>query len=210
MKLKIILLIFTVNCSIDHACAKKDYYKVLEVDRTASQKEIKKAFRNLALKHHPDKNPDEDTSRKFREIAEAYEVLRDEEKRRQYDQMGHRAWGDSSSGGYEPGNFNFDDLFKDFDDDFFKDLRGHFAQHFGNHKMAHESTGGHFDFADVNFGEFFQKPNGFDDSELFGMDAESYGSSNEIKMEVKNGQTCKTVTQKVGNSVTTFTQCSNH
>ena len=60
--------------------AKKDYYKVLEVDKTASQKDIKKAFRNLALKYHPDKNPGEDTSLKFREVAEAYEVLRDREK----------------------------------------------------------------------------------------------------------------------------------
>ena len=80
--------------------------------------------------------------------------------------MGHGAWGGSSSGGYKPGNFNFDDLFKDFDDDFFRDLRGHFAQHFGNHKMAHESTGGHFDFADINIEKFFKKPNGFDESDL--------------------------------------------
>ena len=203
INLKIIIIFLIVNCSISFA--KKDYYKVLEVDRSASQKEIKKAFRNLALKYHPDKNPDEDTSLKFREIAEAYEVLRDEEKRRQYDQMGHGAWG----GGYKPGDFNFDDLFKDFDDDIFKDLRSHFAQHFGNHKMAHESTGGHFDFADVNIDKLFQKPDWFDESELFGKDADLYGSSNKIKMEVKNGQKCKTVTQKVGNSVTTFTQCSN-
>ena len=203
INLKIIIIFLIVNCSISFA--KKDYYKVLEVDRSASQKEIKKAFRNLALKYHPDKNPDEDTSLKFREIAEAYEVLRDEEKRRQYDQMGHGAWG----GGYKPGDFNFDDLFKDFDDDIFKDLRSHFAQHFGNHKMAHESTGGHFDFADVNIDKLFQKPDWFDESELFGKDADLYGSSNKIKMELKNGQKCKTVTQKVGNSVTTFTQCSN-
>ena len=203
INLKIIIIFLIVNCSISFA--KNDYYKVLEVDRSASQKEIKKAFRNLALKYHPDKNPDEDTSLKFREIAEAYEVLRDEEKRRQYDQMGHGAWG----GGYKPGDFNFDDLFKDFDDDIFKDLRSHFAQHFGNHKMAHESTGGHFDFADVNIDKLFQKPDWFDESELFGKDADLYGSSNKIKMEVKNGQKCKTVTQKVGNSVTTFTQCSN-
>ena len=203
INLKIIIIFLIVNCSISFA--KKDYYKVLEVDRSASQKEIKKAFRNLALKYHPDKNPDEDTSLKFREIAEAYEVLRDEEKRRQYDQMGHGAWG----GGYKPGDFNFDDLFKDFDDDIFKDLRSHFAQHFGNHKMAHESTGGHFDFADVNIDKLFQKPDWFDESELFGKDAELHGSSKKIKMEVKNGQKCKTVTQKVGNSVTTFTQCSN-
>jgi len=165
MDFKSIILLFIVSCSVVYA--KKDYYKVLDVDRSASQKDIKKAFRNLALKYHPDKNPDEDTSRKFREIAEAYEVLRDEEKRRQYDQMGHGAWG-SSGGGYKPGNFNFDDLFKDFDDDFFKDLRGHFEKN-----------------------------------------PYSYGSSNGIKMEVKNGQKCRTVTQKVGNSVTTFTQCSN-
>jgi len=206
MDFKSIILLFIVSCSVVYA--KKDYYKVLDVDRSASQKDIKKAFRNLALKYHPDKNPDEDTSRKFREIAEAYEVLRDEEKRRQYDQMGHGAWG-SSGGGYKPGNFNFDDLFKDFDDDFFKDLRGHFAQHFGNHKMAHESTGGHFDFADVNIEKFFQKPNWFDENELFEKNPDSYGSSNGIKMEVKNGQKCRTVTQTVGNSVTTFTQCSN-
>ena len=87
---KTIIFLFLLSCSIGYA--KKDYYKVLDVDRSASQKEIKKAFRNLALKYHPDKNPDEDSSRKFREIAEAYEVLRDEEKRRQYDQMGHGAW----------------------------------------------------------------------------------------------------------------------
>ena len=164
-KMKIGLVILIMNWSI--ISAKKDYYKVLEVDKTASQKDIKKAFRNLALKFHPDKNPGEDTSLKFREIAEAYEVLRDGEKRRQYDQMGHGAWG-GSSGGYKPGNFNFDDLFRDFDDDFFKDLRGHFAQHFGNHKMAHESTSGHFDFADVDIKNFFKKPSGFDESDLFG------------------------------------------
>ena len=86
-------------------------------------------------------------------------------------------------------------LFKDFDDDLFKDIREHFAQHFGNHKMAHESTGGHFDFADINIEKFFKKPNGFDESDLFGNDAVSYScrSSIEIKMEVKNGQKCKTV-----------------
>ena len=88
------------------------------VDKTASRKEIKEAFGTLALKYHPDINPDEDASRKFREIAEAYVVLRDEKKRSQYDQMGHGAWG-SSSGGFTPGNFNNYNLFKDFDDRFF-------------------------------------------------------------------------------------------
>ena len=190
--------------------AKKDYYKVLGVERDASDKAIKKAFRKLALKYHPDKNPDEDTSKKFREIAEAYEVLRDEDKRRQYDQMGHNAWGGSYSGGFKPGNFDFDDLFKDFDDAFFKDLKGHFSQHFGAHKMAHESAGGHFDFADVKFEEFFNSPFGgdHDNSDMFGRDMDMFGSSNKVRTESRNGQKCKTVTQKVGNMVTTYTHCS--
>merc|ERR1712012_795540 len=193
----------------DVCYAKKDYYKVLGVDRGASDKAIKKAFRKLALKYHPDKNPDEDTSKKFRQIAEAYEALRDEDRRRQYDQMGHNAWGGENSGGFKPGNFNFDDLFKDFDDEFFKDLKGHFSQHFGAHKMAHESAGGHFDFADVNFEEFFNSPFGHHaDSEMFGRDMDMFGSSQKIKTETRNGQKCKTVTQKVGNMVTTYTQCS--
>merc|ERR1719282_1215587 len=145
--------------------AKKDYYKVLGVEKSASDKEIKKAFRNLALQYHPDKNPDKDTSKKFREIAEAYEVLRDEDKRRQYDQNGHNAWGGSNSGGFKPGNFNF---------------------------------------ADVNFEEFFNSPFGHhDDSDMFGRDMDMFGSSQKIRTETRNGQKCKTVTQKVGNMVTT-------
>merc|ERR1711936_1475917 len=76
------LVNFTEICD-----AKKDYYKSLGLEKGASYKEIKKAFRQMALKYHPDKNPDKDTSKKFREVAEAYEVLRDEDKRRQYDQM---------------------------------------------------------------------------------------------------------------------------
>ena len=206
------VLLLTFLCAILQfykVCAKKDYYKVLGVEKSASDKEIKKAFRKLALKYHPDKNPDVDTSKKFREIAEAYEVLRDADKRRQYDQNGHNAWGGANSGGFKPGNFNFDDLFKDFNDDFFGDLKGHFAQHFGSHKMAHESAGGRFDIADVNFEEFFNSPfrGKHDDSDMFGRDMDMFGSSN-VKMESRNGQRCKTITQKVGNMVTTYTQCS--
>jgi len=187
---------FTDVCS-----AKKDYYKTLGLEKGASDKQIKKAFRKLALKYHPDKNPDKDTSKKFREIAEAYDVLRDADKRREYDQMGH-------SGGFKPGHFNFDDILKDFDDDFFGDLRGHFSNHFGSHKMHHDSAGGHFDFGDMKFQEFFNSPFGGDDSDLFGRDMDMFGSSNKVRTESRNGQRCKTVTQKVGNMVTTYTQCS--
>jgi len=188
--------------------AKKDYYKTLGLEKGASEKEIKNAFRSLAKKYHPDKNPDKDTTKKFREIAEAYEVLRDEDKRRQYDAQGHNAWSGPNSGGFKPGNFNFDDLFKDFDDEFFADLKPHFAHHFGAHKMAHEAAGGHFDFNDVNFEDLFHSPFSGDHNTLFGKDVDMFGSSSEVHTERRNGQTCKTVTQKVGNSVTTYTQCS--
>jgi molecular chaperone DnaJ len=78
---------------------KRDYYEVLGVDRSAGADEIKKAYRKLAIKHHPDKNPGDTTAEeKFKEATEAYEVLRDEEKRRVYDQYGHA--GLSGQGGF--------------------------------------------------------------------------------------------------------------
>ena len=73
----VVLASYLITCE----AKKRDYYKVLEVDRSASKQEIKKAFRKMALKYHPDKNPGEDTTKKFREVAEAYEVLGDEGKR---------------------------------------------------------------------------------------------------------------------------------
>jgi len=83
--------------------AKKDYYELLGVDRDADQKEIKKAYRKLAKKYHPDMNQDgEDTSEKFKEISEAYEILSDPDKRARYDQYGHSGINDQ--------DFNFDDF----------------------------------------------------------------------------------------------------
>lgn len=85
----------------------KDYYKLLGVDRDASDEEIKKTYRKLALKYHPDKNPDDpEAEARFKEINEAYEVLGDKQKRAKYDQLGssYRAW---ERTGRDPGNFDW-------------------------------------------------------------------------------------------------------
>ncbi|NIP31084.1 MAG: DnaJ domain-containing protein, partial [Candidatus Dadabacteria bacterium] len=68
---------------------KRDYYEILGISKDAKKAEIKKAYRKLALKYHPDKNPDKEAEEKFKEISEAYAVLYDDEKRRLYDQYGH-------------------------------------------------------------------------------------------------------------------------
>jgi molecular chaperone DnaJ len=89
--------------------AKRDYYEVLGVTRTATEVEIKKAYRTLAVKHHPDKNPgDAASEEKFKECAEAYAVLSDPQKRAQYDRFGHGGMG---GGGFDPGFSNIEDIF---------------------------------------------------------------------------------------------------
>lgn len=95
--------------------SKADYYKVLGVPKTATQDEIKSAYRKLALKYHPDRNPDnKEAEEKFKEAAEAYEVLSNTEKRKQYDQFGHEG---PSMGGFGA-NMNMDDIFSNFEDIF--------------------------------------------------------------------------------------------
>lgn len=86
--------------------AKRDYYEVLGVGKSASADEIKKAFRKLAIKYHPDKDGGDEA--KFKEINEAYEVLKDQQKRQRYDQFGHAGVGGSSSGGYNGGGNPFE------------------------------------------------------------------------------------------------------
>ena len=97
--------------------AKRDYYEVLGVSKSASADEIKKAYRKLAIQYHPDKNPgDAEAEDKFKEAAEAYEVLSNAEKKQKYDQFGHQAFG--AGGGGFGGGMNMDDIFSHFGDIF--------------------------------------------------------------------------------------------
>ena len=97
--------------------AKRDYYEILGIDKSASQAEIKKAYRKQAIKYHPDKNPDNaEAEAKFKEAAEAYEVLSDENKKSRYDQFGHQAF--EGAGGFGGGGMNMDDIFSQFGDIF--------------------------------------------------------------------------------------------
>ena len=96
---------------------KEDYYDILGISKGASAAEIKKAYRKMALKYHPDKNPDnKEAEEKFKKAAEAYEVLSDADKKSRYDQFGHQAF--EGSGGFSGGGMNMDDIFSQFGDIF--------------------------------------------------------------------------------------------
>lgn len=95
----------------------RDYYEILQVERTASGDEIKRSYRKMAMRYHPDRNPDDkEAEGKFKECAEAYEVLIDAEKRRRYDQFGHA--GMRGQSGHDFGSMNAQDIFSMFDDIF--------------------------------------------------------------------------------------------
>ena len=99
--------------------AKRDYYEVLGVEKTASVEEIKKAYRKKAIQYHPDKNPgDKQAEENFKEAAEAYDVLSDPQKRQRYDQFGHAGVGGASQGGGFGGGMSMDDIFSQFGDIF--------------------------------------------------------------------------------------------
>lgn len=100
--------------------SKRDYYEVLGIVKESNDGEIKKAYRKMAIKYHPDKNPDnKEAEEKFKEAAEAYEVLSDSQKRQQYDQFGHAGVGGGfGGGGFGGGGMNMDDIFSQFGDIF--------------------------------------------------------------------------------------------
>jgi molecular chaperone DnaJ len=121
--------------------AQKDYYEILGVSKTASDDELKKAYRNLAKKFHPDKNKgNKEAENKFKEISEAYAVLSDKEKRSQYDRLGAEAFG---PGGANP--------FAGFD---FSEFMGSFGGGRGGRTSGRRGGGGTMDFTDI-FGDLF-------------------------------------------------------
>ena len=102
--------------------SKKDFYDVLGVDSSADDKEIKKAYRRLAMKYHPDRNPDDaEAEAKFKEVTEAYEILSDSQKKSAYDQYGHAGVDPNAAGGggFGGGSGNFSDIFGDVFGDIF-------------------------------------------------------------------------------------------
>ena len=104
--------------------SKRDYYEVLGVSRSASPDELKRAYRKLALEHHPDRNPDDPAAEdKFKEASEAYAVLSDADKRRAFDQFGHQAMG-GGQGGFGPDFQNVGDMFNDLFGDLFGAMGG--------------------------------------------------------------------------------------
>jgi molecular chaperone DnaJ len=122
---------------------KKDFYEILGVSKSSSQDEIKKAYRKVAMQYHPDRNPgDKSAEEKFKEAAEAYEILSDTDKRAQYDRFGHQAFspGRGGGGGYSGGGgMNMDDIFSQFGDIFGDDSP--FGSFFGGSSGRRSQTG---------------------------------------------------------------------
>ena len=105
--------------------SKRDYYDVLGVQKNSSPEQIKAAYRKLAVKHHPDKNPgDKSSEEKFKEAGEAYHVLSDKERKQNYDNFGHAAFENGAGGRGGFGNFDFSSHFSDIFEDFFGDFGG--------------------------------------------------------------------------------------
>lgn len=120
---------------------KKDYYETLGVSKTASDAEIKSAFRKLAKEYHPDKNKSEGAEAKFKEIGEAYAVLSDETKRKNYDQYGNADFGSAGAGanygGFDPGDIDLDSILRDFfGGGFSGSSRGGFSSRSGSSKSS--------------------------------------------------------------------------
>lgn len=167
---------------------KRDYYEVLGVDKNADEAAIKKAYRVLAKKYHPDANPgDAEAEKKFKEASEAYAVLSDPEKRRQYDQFGHAAFegGAGGAGGFDFSGADFSDIFGDIFGDFFGGGRSRSSRSNGPMKGANLRTSVRISFEEAVF-----------------------GCKKEIELTVKeNCKTCKGTGAKPGTAPETCSKC---
>ncbi|CAL8338049.1 unnamed protein product [Arctogadus glacialis] len=263
----VLLLAVYILLITEFLLASHDFYHILGLPRDASERQIKKAFHKLAMKYHPDRNKSPDAESKFRDIAEAYETLSDDKRRREYDQLGGQGpfpgQGSDHSGGARAGHngnfhqyfqsFNFDELFKDFDQfgqphhnhnqhhrhhhhhhhsdpdphhhhsdpdphsQAYAHSQAHQKRHFDGHFQAHqEAVNAHKrQFQQGGFGRAAAGAaaggggvfdNMFEDLEkMFSFNA--HGSS---RFQGGTGkQHCRTVTERRGNLVSTFTDCSS-
>ena len=133
---------------------KRDYYEVLGIDRNADEAAIKKAYRALAKKYHPDMNPgDAEAEKKFKEASEAYAILSDPEKKRQYDQYGHAAFEQGGgAGGFDFSGADFGDIFGDIFGDFFGGGRSRGGRSNGPMKGANVRASVRITFEEAVFG----------------------------------------------------------
>ncbi len=166
---------------------KRDYYEVLGVDRNADDTTIKKAYRQLAKKYHPDMNPgDAEAEKKFKEASEAYAVLSDPDKKRQYDQFGHAAFeGGMGGGGFDFSGMDMGDIFGDI----FGDL-------FGGGRRRSSSSNGPMKGANLRA------------AVRISFEKAAFGCEKEIEITLKDEcQTCHTTGAKPGTSPETCTKC---
>src|SRR5690606_7260523 len=123
--------------------AKRDYYEVLGVSRNASADEIKKSYRKIALQYHPDRNPgDKEAEERFKEAAEAYDVLSNPDKKAQYDRFGHAGVGGAGGYGGGYGGMRMEDIFQNFGDIFGDDMFGSFLGGGGRQGGRRQGTRG--------------------------------------------------------------------
>ncbi|XP_065216619.1 dnaJ homolog subfamily B member 9-like [Planococcus citri] len=225
LNLLLLSLIFILGkCDLGANTDDTDYYKILGVKKDASQAEIKRAFHKLAIKYHPDKNKSPDAEEKFKEIGEAYGVLSDPDKRKQYDNRGAFGgqFGGFQRGSFDFSGFSFDDLFGNFEDHYNEEDYHHQHQH--PHHQRKRGGGG---FGGSNFQFFSDFPDFFDTDSIvnrmgggekhrFG-GGDSYfaqhfsgggGGGGGFQRQQSSGRNCRTVTQRVGNTITTYTTCN--
>ncbi|GHT14712.1 chaperone protein DnaJ [Bacteroidia bacterium] len=176
---------------------KRDYYEVLGVSQNAGADEIKKAYRKKAIEYHPDKNPgNKEAEEKFKEAAEAYDVLSTPEKRQRYDQFGHAGLG--GSGGGQSYGFSVDDIFS------------HFGDIFGGHFAGAQFSGGQFGSMFGNFGSQQEVNYGSDIRIRIKLDLKEIAHGVEKKIKVKKEIVCSACNgsgAKDRNSVSTCPHC---